>query len=207
MIKGIDVKLGTETVHNVLIGEPTALDMTEFSENKGLVNYILAIPKGDQHSWIDKKIEFFGETFRTIGFPIQGIDELIPLKWNKKVKVERLVTNGNCTIFEKDTYQKHIFKDVHYSDQRGETVAKDGIKVKGDVKVHVYSVNNNDFSYTPQIGDIIVPCESDFVFDTTSQQATSTCMAEFRKLYPDYSVIKSCSLKVYGSMPDFDIIA
>jgi hypothetical protein len=34
-------------------------------------------------------VEFFGQRFRTIGFPTQGIEELIPLAWNKKVKVER----------------------------------------------------------------------------------------------------------------------
>jgi hypothetical protein len=51
--------------------------------------YTLAIPKGDSNVWIDRTVEFFGKKFRTIGEPTQGIDALIPLAWNKKVKVER----------------------------------------------------------------------------------------------------------------------
>ena len=51
--------------------------------------YELCIPKGDTHEWTDRKVEFFGEVFRTFGKPTQGIDHLIPLDWNKKVKVER----------------------------------------------------------------------------------------------------------------------
>ena len=34
-------------------------------------------------------VEFFGAKWHTVGFPIQGIDEMIPLKWNKKVTVEK----------------------------------------------------------------------------------------------------------------------
>jgi hypothetical protein len=34
-------------------------------------------------------VEFFGEKFRTIGAPTQGIEDMIPLSWNKKVKVVR----------------------------------------------------------------------------------------------------------------------
>jgi hypothetical protein len=41
------------------------------------------------HTWTDRKVEFFGETFRAIGAPTQGIDALIPLAWNKKIRVER----------------------------------------------------------------------------------------------------------------------
>ena len=37
----------------------------------------------------DRKVSFFGETFKTYGEPTQGIEHLIPLAWNKKVKVER----------------------------------------------------------------------------------------------------------------------
>ena len=32
--------------------------------------------------------EFFGRRWKTIGMPIQGLDHLIPLRWNKKVRVE-----------------------------------------------------------------------------------------------------------------------
>lgn len=108
MIKGITVKLyeKVETgedefghpiyeevaveVENVLVGEPTTDDITTTQDLTGkVVVYTLGIPKGDKHDWKDRRVEFFGEMFRTIGFPIQGIEENIPLSWNKKIKVER----------------------------------------------------------------------------------------------------------------------
>ena len=80
------------TIENVLIGEPTTdqvIDELNLSGKR--LAYTLAIPKGDTHEWTDRKVEFFGEVFRTFGKPTQGIDHLIPLDWNKKVKVERYV--------------------------------------------------------------------------------------------------------------------
>ena len=78
------------TVDNVLIGEPTTEDIiNELNLTGKHLAYTLAIPKGDTHEWNDCKVEFFGEVFRTYGEPTQGIEHLIPLSWNKKVKVER----------------------------------------------------------------------------------------------------------------------
>lgn len=78
------------TVDNVLIGEPSTEDVVaELNLSGKRLAYTLAIPKGDTHTWTDRTVEFFGEKFRTIGEPTQGIDHLIPLSWNKKVKVER----------------------------------------------------------------------------------------------------------------------
>lgn len=78
------------TVENVLIGEPSTDDIVaEINMTGKRLAYTLAIPKGDTHDWTDKTVEFFGERFKTIGEPTQGIDHLIPLSWNKKVKVER----------------------------------------------------------------------------------------------------------------------
>ena len=34
-------------------------------------------------------VEFFGQRFRTYGDVTEGIEAMIPLQWNKKVKVER----------------------------------------------------------------------------------------------------------------------
>lgn len=80
----------TEDVGNVLIGEPSTEDITDtFNLTGKRLAYTLAIPKGDTHTWTDTKVTFFGETFHTIGEPTQGIEALIPLSWNKKVKVER----------------------------------------------------------------------------------------------------------------------
>ena len=52
--------------------------------------YQMGIPKGDTHNWTaGKKVTFFGEDWRIIGLPQEGIEKLIPLSWNKKVRVER----------------------------------------------------------------------------------------------------------------------
>lgn len=78
-------------VENVLVAPETTLELTsEVDLRGGEADYILGIPKGDAHVWDDSRIEFFGQTFRSFGVPIQGIDENIPLGWNKKVKVKRI---------------------------------------------------------------------------------------------------------------------
>lgn len=51
--------------------------------------YQLAIPKGDTNNWENAVVEFLGKKWRTIGIPEDGIVENIPLKWNRKIKVER----------------------------------------------------------------------------------------------------------------------
>ncbi len=77
------------TVENVLVGEPTSDEVTDALNLYGKhVAYTLAIPKGNENTWTDRTVEFFGERFRVIGHPTQGIDHLIPLAWNKKVRVE-----------------------------------------------------------------------------------------------------------------------
>lgn len=80
----------TINVDNVLVGEPSTDDITNTLTLTGKkVAYVLAIPKGDKNNWQNTEVSFWGETFRTIGAPIQGIESNIPLSWNKKVKVER----------------------------------------------------------------------------------------------------------------------
>ena len=51
--------------------------------------YQIAIPKGDANDWTNARVRFNGKDFRTIGEPEEGIEENIPLKWNRKIKVER----------------------------------------------------------------------------------------------------------------------
>lgn len=111
MIKGITVQLikktegdpdpignptYTETkiqVNNVLVGEPTTDDITDSLQLYGkMIAYTLGIPKGDTNDWIDTEVELpapFEGKYRTFGYPTAGIEANIPLKWNKKVKVER----------------------------------------------------------------------------------------------------------------------
>lgn len=78
------------TVNNVLIGEPTSEQVIEDLNLHGKhLAYVLAIPKDDTNDWEDSEVTFFGKRFKTYGEATQGIDHLIPLSWNKKVKVER----------------------------------------------------------------------------------------------------------------------
>ena len=107
MIKGITVELKTRTktgvdayrrnvyeekwitVDNVLVGEPSAEDAAnELNLTGKRLAYTLGIPKGDEHDWADTEVRFYGKTWRTIGDATEGIDAMIPLNWNKKVKVE-----------------------------------------------------------------------------------------------------------------------
>ncbi len=77
-------------VDNVLI-QPTSSDdvVNQLILTGKKAVYTLAIPKGDTHDWENKEVKFFGKRWRTVGFPTEGIEDLIPLDWNKKVMVER----------------------------------------------------------------------------------------------------------------------
>jgi len=107
MIKGISIILydkvqtGTDdfnkpivsetpvTVDNVLVYPSTSDEVTDMLNLTGKkAVYTMTIPKGDDHVWKDRKVEFFGDTYHTIGEPIKGIDANIPLNWNTKVEVE-----------------------------------------------------------------------------------------------------------------------
>lgn len=80
----------TKTVDNVLIGQPTTEDITSSIEMYGKrIEYMLGLPKGNTDDWEDTTVEFFGNTYRTFGMTIQGIEENIPTPWHKKVRVER----------------------------------------------------------------------------------------------------------------------
>ena len=77
-------------VDNVLVAPVSDTDIlsnTDLSGGKAV--YQLGIPKGDTHEWTDAIIDFFGERWRAVGLPTQGIEANIPLDWNKKVTVER----------------------------------------------------------------------------------------------------------------------
>ena len=87
----------TETnveVADVLIGEPDAEDIqTAITEYGKRIAYTLAIPKGDTNTWYKCQVTLpapWSETFNVIGDAIMGIEENIPLRWNKKVHIERL---------------------------------------------------------------------------------------------------------------------
>ena len=65
-----------EDINDVLVGEPSSDDVaTAISLYDKKITYIIAIPKG---------------RYRTVGIPMSGIEANIPLRWNSKVKLERI---------------------------------------------------------------------------------------------------------------------
>lgn len=76
-------------VDDVLVAPEQASELvTDTNVNVSKTIYNLAIPKGDSHNWKNADVEFFGKKWHAVGLPIEGIEEMIPLKWNKKVTVE-----------------------------------------------------------------------------------------------------------------------
>lgn len=84
----------TKEVDDVLVGEPTTDDITNNLSMYGKkVAYTLAIPKGDTNDWENTIVELpapFAGKYHTIGYATAGIEENIPLRWNKKVHLERV---------------------------------------------------------------------------------------------------------------------
>lgn len=108
LIKGITVILhervqtGTDAFHapvytetpvevkNVLVTPVGATDVVSDLQLCGKRSeYELCIPKEDNHSWEDQRVEFLGQMWQTFGFSQAWIDGNVPLDWNRKVKVER----------------------------------------------------------------------------------------------------------------------
>lgn len=88
-IKPMNAEEIKEEVSNVLVYPSTPEEVTTSTNLTGkIAKYTLCIPKGDVHKWSDTTVEFFNKKWRTIGEPMEYIEELIPLSWNKKVMVE-----------------------------------------------------------------------------------------------------------------------
>lgn len=84
------------TVANVLVGQPDTDDITSSTDLYGKrIDYMLGIPKGDAHDWTDKRVEWtdaYGRTVRceTFGFPVTGVEHLVPTPWHMKVRCHRI---------------------------------------------------------------------------------------------------------------------
>lgn len=77
-------------VENVLVSPTSASENVDVLNLYGrMAAYTLAIPKGDDHEWENRKVTFFGEDWKVFGIPQKGIDALVPTAWNMKVTVER----------------------------------------------------------------------------------------------------------------------
>ena len=112
-MKGITVVLNVETasgtdpfgeatktvehinVNDVLVGEPSSDDVTNALALYGAkVAYKLALRKGDTHEWEGNTVTLpapFEGTYHVVGAPTAGIEANIPLRWNKKVLIERIM--------------------------------------------------------------------------------------------------------------------
>ena len=83
-------------VENVLVGEPTSDEITAATDLYGKrIRWMLGIPKGDGHDWRDARIDWtdaYGTThrLRSFGFPITGVEALVPGPWHMKVRVEEI---------------------------------------------------------------------------------------------------------------------
>lgn len=83
-----------KSVDNVLIGEPTTDDITSSTQLYGkVIRYMLGIPKGDTHDWQDKHVSWtdaYGieHHVKTFGYPITGVESLVPTPWHMKVRCE-----------------------------------------------------------------------------------------------------------------------
>ena len=83
-------------VDNVLIGEPSSEEILSATELYGKkIRFMLAIPKGDTHDWTDSTVAWtdaYGRAhrLRTFGFPIVGVEALVPGPWHMKVRCEEI---------------------------------------------------------------------------------------------------------------------
>lgn len=78
-------------VDNVLVAPVSSTEVLETYNLSGRkAVYELAIPKGDTHEWrAGTRVRFFDADWRVIDIPTKGIETMIPLSWNTKVRVER----------------------------------------------------------------------------------------------------------------------
>ncbi len=77
-------------VPDCLVGQPSTDEIAQTMEMFGKqIAYVVGVPKGDENTWTDTDVIIWGERFRTIGYPETGIQENIPLRWGKNVRVER----------------------------------------------------------------------------------------------------------------------
>jgi hypothetical protein len=77
-------------VDNVLVSPTSTDDVVNTMNLTGRkAVYTLAIPKSDKNNWDNSEVRFFGERWQVLGIPLEGIEHLIPLDWNKKVTVAR----------------------------------------------------------------------------------------------------------------------
>lgn len=77
-----------ENVVDVLVellsAEELVADMEYFGKK---TMYKLHIPIGDTHTWEDTEVIVRGKTYKTIGPLVEYPQNMVPLRWNKQIKV------------------------------------------------------------------------------------------------------------------------
>lgn len=85
-----------DTVDNVLVGEPSTDDIVTATDLQGKrIDFVLGIPKGDTHDWKNTTVRWtdaYGRRIvcETYGFPVTGVEHLIPTPWHMKVRCCRI---------------------------------------------------------------------------------------------------------------------
>lgn len=81
----------TVVVDDVIVSPSSAVDKEVLDslnlDGKKAV-FTLGIPKGDTHAWEDAEVTVFGRTYRTYGPLIEGQEDLVPMRWHKKISLE-----------------------------------------------------------------------------------------------------------------------
>ena len=78
------------TVGNVLVCPVAQEDIADGAGLDGRrAEYYLCLPKGDAHAWEGCRVDFFGQSWRVFDPPLEYIEAMVPLDWNRKVRVER----------------------------------------------------------------------------------------------------------------------
>lgn len=80
-------------VENVIVAPEERAGEVVFSStdlSSRRATYLLGVPKGDANHWENNEVEFFGRRWKVIGLPTEGIEDMIPLSWNKIVRVEAI---------------------------------------------------------------------------------------------------------------------
>lgn len=77
------------SVDDVIIGTPsTEQAINELNLHGKRIAFVLGIPKGDTHNWVDTDVYIRNVRFHTYGFPLTQTDDNVPGAWNTQVKVE-----------------------------------------------------------------------------------------------------------------------
>jgi len=182
-----------ETVHDILIGEPA----------DGGREFTLGIPKGDTHDWLDRRVSFFGRDFCTRGFPDEGIEANIPLRWHKRVHV-RMTGTQTVTVWESESLARHTLGFCEVSDMRGVTAVRDMLLTADRLGVRVPSFSTG---YVPKAGDLIAAGDIAFELTAETPQEQSAKMAEFRMTVTGFAVVETVTAELNGGAYNYTITA